>query len=74
MKWRGRNVENLTKHVCSKSRVQQLDGLILRAKQYETLTRVDPTCKGYPVKKSYVPYPTTSSRVPFIVGTASKAY
>lgn len=30
---RGSDVGNLTEHVCSESRVQQLDGLILRAGQ-----------------------------------------
>lgn len=51
----------------------QFDGLILRVKQYEPLTRADPTCKGYLVKKSYVLHPATSSRVPFIVGNASES-
>lgn len=68
----GSNVENLTEHVCSKSRVQQLDGLILRAKQYETLTWVDLTCKGYPVKKATSHTPQRDHVCPLLWETLRK--
>lgn len=66
----GGNVKNLTRQRLVKVGRRQFNPPCREIR--ESLTRVDPTCKGYPVKKGT--YAPQCSRVPFFFRCGKRSY